>query len=112
MKIGSRLSIANSNQQSAAASQDWYVLREMKAAIRDGLNAGLLKCQDLARDLTIVDPDELMVQLRCAFDPLQESAVQDLFSDAFHRASADVMNAGGEPVSARQAMPSGIAKPE
>jgi hypothetical protein len=110
MKLGSKLSAQHSNQQSRTATQDWYVLREMQAALRESLNAGLLKCHDLSRQLNLVDPDDLMVEVHCAFDPLQESAIQDCFSDAFHSAKAQIQNAGGEPIFARDVMPSGAAK--
>ena len=50
-----------------------------------------------------------MTELRCAFDPAQQSAIQDLFADGFHAATRVVCNEGGEPVTARSALPSGAA---
>ena len=105
------LGLARARKQTRPTSaDDWYVLEDMKAALRRYLNAALIECAGLSRDLTgdAVDPDQLMTDLRASFDPsLAESAIQDAFADAFHAAQDALKNAGCEPITTRKCLPSG-----
>lgn len=94
--------------------EDWFVLDDMRAALTRHLNAAIIECSAMARDLSgdVVDPDQLMTDLRHMFDPYGDhSHIQDLFSDTFHRAYSAVSDNRGEPLSARSdLLPSGVAK--
>ena len=86
---------------------DYAVLEDMRAALRQHLSAALIECAAHARDLQGVDGDQLMTDLRAEFDPaLTPSRVQDCFSDGFHAASAQVAQFY-VPLS-RKALPSGV----
>lgn len=96
--------------KSIAPKADWYVLEDMRGAITRHLNAALIECSAMSQDLSVVDPDQLMVDIRAAFDPLLETAtVQDCFSDAFHAAVCKLKDAGLEPIARANTLPSGAA---
>lgn len=90
-------------------TDDWFTIASMKDALRRHIEAGLLECSAMSRDLVELDPDQVVVDLRDQFDPLIEtSAVQDLFSDAFFSAARHLHeNKVGEPLTSRKCLPSG-----
>lgn len=88
------------------AISDHATLDEMRDCIRRHLSAALLECSALSRDLTILDPDAVMRDVRKQFDGLDEaSPIQDGFTDAFNDSRAKL---GVEPLR-RGTMPSGVA---
>lgn len=90
------------------ASDDWACLDEMKHRIRQHLSAALLECSAIARDLTVVDADQLLVDLRHNFDPnLAMSPIQDAFADGFYTSLTALKDAGAEPISNVARLPSG-----
>jgi len=98
------------NASARAAHADYFILGDMKAALRRHLNAALIECAALSRELTQVDPDGVMIDLRAEFDPHEETApIQDIFTDGFHTALDIVKECGGEPLAARKELPSGAA---
>lgn len=97
--------------QSNAATTDWYVIREMKSILCNSLHEGLAKCSGLSRELTLLDADEVMAEVRAMFDPLDHSSIQDCFEDAFYKAEGDLKDAGGEPITVQKNLPSGAALP-
>ena len=99
------------NTIAAAACGDCYVLLDMKACLRRHLDAGLIECAALSRDLAQLDPDSIMAALRGQFDPQAPAApIQDCFSDGFYKAIDEIKDKGGEPIGARGTeLPSGAA---
>jgi hypothetical protein len=94
------------------ALQDFFVLADMKAALRRHLNAALIECACHARDLGTLDADDVMRDLRGQFDPeSRTSPIQDCFADAFHTAGAALKDTGGDPLAARQELASGAQAP-
>lgn len=90
------------------AIHDRAVLEEMRAIIRASLNGALNLCQLKASTLSALDPDEVMAAIRAEFDPLvEESPIQDCFTDGFHKAFADTDR--GQLLTGRKTLPSGAA---
>jgi hypothetical protein len=88
--------------------QDFFVLADMKAALRRHLNAALIECAHHARDLSTLDADDVMKNLRAQFDPEDAgAAIQDRFTDAFHGALSPLKDAGAEPLASHGELPSG-----
>lgn len=77
---------------------DYCILREMSESIRAHLNAALLECSALSRDLATLDPDAVRAALAAQFGP--EGTVQDCFADAFHDGRCKLADAGAEPLTA------------
>jgi hypothetical protein len=92
-------------------SGDDLILTDMKTCLRRHLNAALIECAALSRELGAVDADGAMADLRAAFDPHDaRAAIQDCFSDGFHTALAVVQDGGGEVFAVRRVdLPSGAA---
>jgi len=91
-----------------AAIDDYFILDEMKTALRRHLSAALIECAALARDLTLIDADDAMRNVRAEFDAdAHDAPVQDCFSNAFGKMTDAVRDAGGEPLAARAKLPSG-----
>ncbi len=64
----------------------------------------------LARDLSRIDPDDVMTALRAEFDPgIVNAPIQDCFSDGFFYALNLIRDQGCAPISAHRAeMLSGV----
>lgn len=77
--------------------QDWFVLEQMQQIMRQHLQAGLIACSEVSRDLSALDPDQVMVDLRVAFDP-HEKDIRDNFSNAFFHAFGKLKESGCEPL--------------
>jgi hypothetical protein len=87
---------------------DWFVIDEMKACLRRHLQAARAECVAIATDLETIDADQLITDIDSNFCPLtKESRIQDNFSDAFHAALGELKNAGQEPITSRNSLPSG-----
>lgn len=94
------------------AKTDFFVLEDMKAALARHLNAALLECSAIANDLSVVDADQIMTDLRAEFDPYNETApIQDCFTDGFYAHECNVIDVGGEPITNHGKLPSGVYKP-
>lgn len=94
------------------SSDDWFVLEDMKQALTRHLQAALIECAALSRDLTgvAVDPDQLLVDVRHQFDPDSAvSPIQDAFADAFFKHVSALKDASAEPITSRKSLPSGSA---
>jgi len=102
-------SYAHQAQLKATGRGDWAALDAMRDALRRHLTAALVECATISRDLTVVDADQLMTDLRMAFDPHVANAnIQDAFSDAFGNAYSTLMDAGLEPITSRKTLASGV----
>lgn len=94
-------------------TDDWFTVDEFRAVMRKHLNAALAEIGAQARDLTHIDPDQFMVDLRSEFDPEDaNSRIQDCFADAFHAAQAALRDKRGEPLSSKKTLPSGAVVSE
>jgi len=91
-----------------SALDDYFILDDMKAALRRHLSAALRECAALARDLAVIDGDDVMGDLRKQFDAeTAHACIQDCFSEGFTDHVNAVRDAGGEPLTARTGLPSG-----
>lgn len=68
---------------------DATILEEMHTTLRRHLSAALLECSAISRDLQYLDPDNVMHDLRKYMDA-DNAPMQDLLSDAFHKARQGV----------------------
>lgn len=92
------------------ASDDWAALDAMRDVIRQGLIESLKKCDEMARDLVVVNGDQLLVDLRAAFDPaLEMGSIQDAFSDGFFTARRRLQDCGADTSLRAKCLPSGAA---
>lgn len=100
-----------SRKPQARQAEDWFTVDDMKACLRRHLGAALIECAALSRELTQLDGDRIMSDLRMQFDPLASDAViQDCFSDGFGPALAYLRDSGNEPLAVRAELPSGAAE--
>lgn len=66
----------------AKAAHDAHVVRQMRATLAIDLARALSRVHAMARELKVLDPDQVMVDLRSYFDPtMANTPVQDYFSD-------------------------------
>lgn len=104
-------------QHTEARAQDWaarddrLIMRDMMTEITKALSGALNQCELWSMDLKHVDADQLVTDLRAAFDPYQENAaIQDLFSDAFGTAWKKRRAALNETLWNADELPSGALK--
>ena len=96
----------------SAHINDADVIKQMKQAMTNHLQAGILECMALSRDLATVDSDQLVTDIQAEFCPHTEiSRIQDCFADAFHSAESKVSDVTLEQITERGQLPSGAWKP-
>ena len=75
---------------------DARVIRAILFELRSALSAALTKSTGIARELKVLDPDQVMVDFNSMFDPNSFSGIQDLFGDATHDAQKKLSAIDGQ----------------